>query len=402
MSDWLYPEVYPLIGADYSGSSRGVAASEFAGYSNSYSFISASKMVLPMPSLKNAKIGSNSAVKSMEDNLLHIMARRQRSLTPLPARDGLTASRVRLPGPEPVTAFDFLVHVIAEQRHRHPDDDATAVLARFEQGQVKLFDGTVLAPADLIQPGTDVFFYRRPAPEVPVPYEIDVVFEDDDLMVVDKPPFLATMPRAAHITETVTVRLRRQTGNEELTPAHRLDRMTSGLLLLTKRRELRGAYQDLFASRSVQKRYEAIARYADIVAPTVWRSHIDKRHGEIAATVDADAPPNSETILHHTQRLAPAYEAHLQSLHGVLAQLASYLLEPVTGRTHQLRIHMSAAGIAILGDPVYPDVKPYGEEDFAVPMRLKSTELAFTDPLTGQPRRFTARGYSSESPLNNR
>lgn len=325
------------------------------------------------------------------------MARRQRSLTPLPPRDGLTASRVRLPGPEPVTAFEFIAQVVAEQRHRHPDDDAAAVLARFKHGHVKLVDGTMLSPDHLIQPGTDVFFYRRPAPEVPVPYDIDVVFEDDDLMVVDKPPFLATMPRAAHITETVTVRLRRQTGNEELTPAHRLDRMTSGLLLLTKRRELRGAYQELFASRAVEKRYEAIAQYAGIAAPTVWRSHIDKRHGEIAATVIAGAAPNSKTILHTVQRLAPAYEAQLQSLHGVSAPLASYLLEPVTGRTHQLRIHMCAAGLPILGDPVYPEVKPFGEEDFAVPMRLKAIELAFTDPLTGQPRWFRAQGHSSEA-----
>ena len=326
------------------------------------------------------------------------MARRQRSLTPLPPRDGLTASRVRLPGPEPVTAFEFIVQVVAEQRHRHPDDDAAAVLARFKHGHVKLVDGTVLSPDHLIQPGTDVFFYRRPAPEVPVPYDIDVVFEDDDLMVVDKPPFLATMPRAAHITETVTVRLRRQTGNEELTPAHRLDRMTSGLLLLTKRRELRGAYQELFAARSVEKRYEAIAPCADVAGPTVWRSHIEKRHGEIAATVIAGAAPNSETILHTVQRLTPTYEAELQSLHGVSAPLTSYLLEPVTGRTHQLRIHMCAAGLPILGDPVYPEVKPFGEEDFAVPMRLKATELAFTDPLTGQLRRFTTAGQNRQAP----
>ncbi|WP_370639222.1 pseudouridine synthase [Corynebacterium sp. CNCTC7651] len=251
-----------------------------------------------------------------------------------------------------------------------------------------LIDGTPLAPSSIIQPGTDVFFYRRPAPETPVPYEIDVVYEDADIMVVDKPPFLATMPRAAHITETATVRLRRATGNEELTPAHRLDRMTSGLLLLTKRREIRGAYQELFAAREVHKRYVAVAEWAQLCVPTTWRSHIDKQHGEIASTVIENAEPNAETIVRSVERLAPERETEFQRVHGVGVPLGAYLLEPVTGRTHQLRVHMCDAGFPILGDPVYPVVRGFGDEDFSVPMRLKSVELAFIDPLSGAERKF--------------
>jgi len=318
------------------------------------------------------------------------MARKKHPRQPLPPRGGLSASRIRLPGPDPTTAFEFVARVISEQRHRHPEDTEEAVMERFAQGEVVLIDASPVHPNDLIQPGTDLFFYRRPAPETPVPYEIETVYEDSDLLVVDKPPFLATMPRAAHITETATVRLRRATGNEELTPAHRLDRMTSGLLLFTKRREIRGAYQELFAARQVFKRYTAIAPALDIEVPAVWRNHIEKRHGEVASRIVIDAEPNAETVVRAIERLDPDHETHLHRIHGTNGPHARYLLEPVTGRTHQLRVQMCAAGAPILGDPVYPEVKAFGDEDYSVPMRLKSVELAFEDPLSGQERRFVA------------
>ncbi|MEH0147810.1 pseudouridine synthase [Corynebacterium sp. Q4381] len=321
------------------------------------------------------------------------MARAKRpKAAPLPPRDGLTATRARYPGPEPVTAFEFVSHLVATQRHRHPEDDEAAVLERFAQGQVVLADATPLSPTTPIHEGTDVFFYRRPAPEKPVPYEIGIVYEDTDLLVVDKPPFLATMPRAAHITETATVRLRRATGNEELAPAHRLDRMTSGLLLFTKRRETRGAYQELFARREVHKQYEAIARTLDLDTPVTLRSHIDKQHGELASTEIPDVEPNAVTIVHSAAPLDPTHADRLHRLHKVTEPLARYLLEPITGRTHQLRVHMNSAGAPILGDPIYPTPLPFGDEDFAVPMQLKSVTLAFTDPLTGADRHFSAPG----------
>lgn len=296
--------------------------------------------------------------------------------TPLPPRGGLSATRARTP--EPITAFDFVLHLVQTQRHRHPDDDEAAVLERFNKGQVMLIDATPLSPTTPLPAGTDVFFYRRPAPETPVPFSISTVFEDDDLLVVDKPPFLATMPRAAHITETATVRLRRATGNEELTPAHRLDRMTSGLLLFTKRREIRGAYQELFARRQVHKIYEALAPELDLQVPVEWRSHIEKRHGEIASREVPGAEPNAVTVVH--------------AVTGVGGGLARYRLEPVTGKTHQLRVHLASAGAPIVGDPVYPVTQPFGEEDFSKPMWLKSVELGFVDPLSGEPRRFEASG----------
>ncbi|WP_458749339.1 pseudouridine synthase [Corynebacterium sp. S7] len=309
---------------------------------------------------------------------------------PLPPRSGLGASRIRVPEGVAVTAGTLVTRVVFSQHHRHPQDDESAIAERFDAGEVVLRNGTVLTPDTLVAPGEDVFFYKRPAPEREVPYKIEIVFEDDDIMVVNKPPFLATMPRAAHITETATVRLRRATGNEELTPAHRLDRMTSGLLLLTKRREVRGAYQQLFATRQVHKVYEAIAPLRDIKAPTQWAHHITKTHGEIEAKL-SDEAPNSFTNL----KLIEPVDPSLFSMHGVSGQLARYILEPITGKTHQLRIQMLDAGVPILGDPVYPVVQPFEEEDYSIPMRLAAIQLQFEDPLSGKPRHFEAIGHSA-------
>lgn len=317
------------------------------------------------------------------------MARKKRiSAPPLPPRGGLGASRVRVPEGSAVEALAYISEVIATQRYRNPEDDTAAVLERFTAGEVVLRDGTPVAPADVLFPGTDVFFYRRPAPERPVPYEIATVFEDEHIMVVDKPPFLATMPRAAHITETATVRLRRATGNEELTPAHRLDRATSGLLLLTKRREIRGAYQELFARREVDKLYEAIAPHREMQVPAMWEHHLQKVHGEVAATLVPDAEPNSFTELVTVEPLPADAQRHHQVTHAVDEPLARYILRPITGRTHQLRVQMMAEAAPILGDRVYPEVLPAETEDFAVPMRLRCVRLAFTDPLTGAARDF--------------
>lgn len=316
------------------------------------------------------------------------MARKKsKAAPPLPPRGGLGASRVRVPDTlAPVTALEFLCGVVAAQRHRHPEDTPDAVAQRFTEGQVVLRDATPLTPDTILAPGTDVFFYRRPAPERVVPYEITTVFEDEDILVINKPPFLATMPRAAHITETATVRLRRATGNEELTPAHRLDLMTSGLLLFTKRRELRGPYQELFARREVRKQYTAVAEMVEVASGT-WSHRIRKVSGEVAATI-IPGEPNAVTHLRSVTAIDDPSNNELSATYGVTSPLASYVLEPVTGKTHQLRIQMSAAGAPILGDPIYPVVQPFGSEDFAHPMLLTSVYLGFTDPLSGAQREF--------------
>ena len=259
--------------------------------------------------------------------------------------------------------------------------------ARFDANEVVTQNGTALSPDSILDTNAVVYFYRIPAPEVPVPYDIPILFEDEHLLVVDKPPFMATMPRARHITETATVRLRRSTGNNELSPAHRLDRLTSGILVFTKDRSVRGAYQTLFAERRVNKTYEAIAPLADVSPNTIWRSRMEKTPGELQGRI-VDGEVNAIT---EVADVAPVDKAPYEALHGPLPDLAKYTLKPHTGKTHQLRLHMLQAGIPIIGDPIYPVIFPAEAEDMRVPMHLTATHISFTDPVTGVTREFSSQ-----------
>ena len=273
-------------------------------------------------------------------------------------RDGLGPARVRLRGGL----------VVDEFRARWGDDAAAKVLA----GEVVLPDGTVVSATTALRPGAHVYFYRELREEVPVPFDIPVLYRDDDIVVVDKPHFLATMPRGRHVAQTAVVRLRRELDLPELSPAHRLDRLTAGVLLFTARREVRGAYQTLFSRASVRKTYMARSAHdPDIELTTVVRSRIIKRTGHLQA-VEEPGEPNAETLVEHLGD-------------------GLYRLTPRTGRTHQLRVHMASLGLPILGDPLYPDVIDVAPDDFTRPLQLLAYSLEFEDPVSGHRREFISQ-----------
>jgi tRNA pseudouridine32 synthase/23S rRNA pseudouridine746 synthase len=225
-------------------------------------------------------------------------------------------------------------------------------------------------------PGTFVWFHRDLPDEVPVPFELGIVHQDDDLVVVDKPHFLSTIPRGQHVVQTALVRLRRQLGIPTLSPAHRLDRVTAGLVMFVVRPELRGRYQTLFRDRLVHKEYEAIAEYSpELALPTTVRSRIVKERGVITAQ-EVPGEPNAETRVELVE--------HRDGL-------GRYRLVPMTGRTHQLRLHLAGLGIPILGDGFYPVLRDRPLDDFADPLQLLARVLEFTDPVSGEPRRFESR-----------
>ncbi len=226
-------------------------------------------------------------------------------------------------------------------------------------------------------PGMFVWFHRELPDEERVPFPVDVVYRDEHVVVADKPHFLATTPRGSHVAETALARLRRQLGIPTLSAAHRLDRLTAGLILFTVRPEERGAYQSLFRDRRVEKVYEAVAPYDTTVdLPRTVRSRIVKPRGHMAAQ-EIDGEPNAETWI---------------ELLAVRKGVARYRLLPRTGQTHQLRVHMSALGLPILGDPLYPVVtEPVAVGDFRHPLQLLARELEFTDPVTGREHRFVSR-----------
>lgn len=278
---------------------------------------------------------------------------------PLPVRDGLGPARLRLRGGP----------VLAELTARFGAQARDKVLA----GEVVGADGAVIDGSTVLPAGASVYLYRELPDEVEVPFDIPVLHRDDDIVVVDKPHFLATMPRGRHVAQTALVRLRRELGLPELSPAHRLDRLTAGVLLFTARRGVRGAYQTLFARGLVNKTYLAWAAVdPELLLPRVVRSRIIKRRSQLQAFCEPGAP-NAET------------RVEFLSADGL------YRLTPRTGRTHQLRLQMASLGIPIEGDPLYPDIIDVAADDFSTPLRLLAQRIEFTDPLTGVRREFVSR-----------
>ncbi|GAA4418451.1 hypothetical protein GCM10023148_17080 [Actinokineospora soli] len=222
-----------------------------------------------------------------------------------------------------------------------------------------------------------MWFHRELPVEVPVPFEVSVVFQDEHLVVVDKPHFLATIPRGSHVVETALVRARRLTGIEGLAPAHRLDRLTAGLVVFVVRPELRGAYQGLFARREVFKEYAAVARVSGAWpgVGTVVRSRIVKERGVHAAR-EVAGEVNAVTRVVSVERRG---------------DVGLFGLVPETGRTHQLRVHMAGLGAPIVGDDLYPVVAERAPDDFSSPLQLLARVVEFRDPVSGVVRRFESR-----------
>lgn len=268
------------------------------------------------------------------------------------------------------TVVDFLAEVTG---------DAEGVERRLSAGEILLADGTPVRRDTTYVPGTSAYLYRDLPDEVPVPGELAVLLRDDasGLLAVDKPPFLATMPRGGHVAQTVVTRLRRDLDLPDLAPVHRLDRLTSGVLLLTTRRAARRPYQSMVQQGGLTKVYEALAAARGRVGErcTVV-DRIEKERGSLQVRV-VPGEVNAETTLELVEVLGDG--------------LGRYRLHPRTGRTHQLRVHLAGRGTPIAGDPLYPEVRQVAPDDFSTPLQLLAREVSFTDPVTGQPRRILSR-----------
>ena len=251
--------------------------------------------------------------------------------------------------------------------------DATGFLA---DGRFVYESGTAVAGLDPYRPNTFVWFHRDLAAETFVPGRIHLIYRDDRLVVIDKPAFLSTIPRGRHVVQSVVVRLRAELGLPELSPLHRLDRVTSGLVVLATERRWRGAYQSMFQRQEVAKTYRALAPLLPgLDLPVTVRNHLTTRRGQWQAEVVPDAPANAESLI---------------ELDSVIDGLGVYRLTPRTGRTHQLRMHMLGLGIPISDDPIYPVVREIAIDDFSHPLQLLANGVRFTDPIDGRPRQFAS------------
>ncbi|OZF28998.1 pseudouridylate synthase [Rhodococcus sp. 14-2483-1-1] len=244
--------------------------------------------------------------------------------------------------------------------------------AMFDAGEIVDMAGPLSSDAPYVA-GEAVWFHRDLPTETVVPFDISIVHRDDALLVIDKPHFLPTIPRGGHILQTALVRLRLELDLPQLVPAHRLDRVTAGLVLFVVDPALRGAYQTLFQDRKVHKEYEAIAPYDPaLTLPTIVRSRIVTERGQFTAH-EVPGEPNAHTTV---------------ELLDHRAGLGRYRLTPLTGRTHQLRLHMNSLGVPILGDDLYPTATNRAVDDFTAPLQLLASAIEFIDPISKSVRRF--------------
>jgi len=289
----------------------------------------------------------------------------------LPLRDGVAASALACPpGPWP-TVLDFL----AERLPLVARDDWAA---RLQRGDVLDDTGAPLGPDAPYRAQRRLYYWRWLAAEPEVPGQARVLHLDEHLLVADKPHFLPVTPTGRYVQQTLLTRLRRETGLADLSPVHRLDRETAGLTLFSVQPATRDAYQRLFRDRDVEKVYEAIAPWRDELAarlPLSYDSRLEEHPVDFMQMRTVAGEPNARTRIALIERLG--------------ADRARYELRPHSGVKHQLRAQLCALGLPIEGDRIYPVLQPVEDEvDFSRPLQLLAREIAFTDPISGQSRRF--------------
>ncbi|MFK3678538.1 pseudouridine synthase [Microbacterium sp. NPDC090218] len=301
--------------------------------------------------------------------------------SPLPVRDGVGATRLHVPltGPWPTVS----AYMVERFFHLNPE----GLRERFDRGEIVRADGSAV-PRDAPLGSVEfVWYYRQPAVETRIPFEIEILHQDEHLVVVDKPHFLPTTPGGKFLQNSALVRLRNLLDNPDLAPIHRLDRATAGLLMFSTRPATRGAYQLLFENRQVQKVYEAVSALPRDAAlpsfPVVYRNYILKPRSQVRVQVDDTKEPNSETLV---------------ELIDTDERVVHTRLRPHSGKMHQLRVHLAALGIGILNDRFYPELLDDQPDDFDRPLQLLARELRFVDPISGKDRVFTTRRTLQDAP----
>ncbi|MEO8742078.1 MAG: pseudouridine synthase [Lysobacteraceae bacterium] len=285
-----------------------------------------------------------------------------------PSIDGLAASTLQLPPGAWSSVLDCLCQ-------RFPAVTRLQWLQRMERGRVVDGDGRWLTPETAYRIGLEVHYYREVSDERPIPFDEVVLHSDADLLVADKPHFLPVTPAGAHVHETLLGRLIRRTGNHALVPLHRIDRDTAGLVLFSANPHSRARYQALFRERRIEKSYEAIAAALPNVEFPCTRSSRIVAGEPFFRMQEIEGPANSETRVDVIARGDRYWR---------------YVLTPITGRKHQLRVHMATMGAPIANDVMYPSLVHREAGDFSAPLQLLAKRLAFIDPLSGVERSFSS------------
>lgn len=283
-----------------------------------------------------------------------------------PTLDGIPASRIQLAAGPWTTVLEGLCA-------RFPQVERGVWEERIASGRVLYESGGAVEPGASCRVGMNLYYYRQVIAEPLIPFQERVLHADAHLVVADKPHFLPVTPAGGHVRETLLARLIRRLDNPALVPLHRIDRDTAGLVLFSADPASRGRYQALFRERRITKHYEAWAPgLPEIVFPHVRISRLGP--GEPFFRIcESAGEANSETRI---------------EVIGRAGGLWRYGLEPVSGRKHQLRVHMAALGAPILHDRFYPQLAPEGPDDHDRPLQLLARSLQFVDPISSRERRF--------------
>lgn len=290
-------------------------------------------------------------------------------MTAPPAIDGVSASRLQLPPGPWATVLDALCA-------RFPAVDRDNWRSRFARDRVLDAVGLPLVEHAVFQVGAEIHYYREVSAELRLAAEETILHVDEHLIVVDKPHFLAAIPGGGYVAETLLARLVRRFGDIGIAPLHRLDRLTAGVMLFSANPETRSRYQSLFRTHAIGKRYEAIAPPLPAAAWPLERHSRLVRGEPFFLTREVEGEPNAFTRINVIERGPDAWR---------------YGLEPVTGRKHQLRVHMAALGAPIHNDPLYPVLAAPAPDDIDRPLKLLAQSLTFVDPLDGSVRTFESR-----------
>ena len=354
---------------------------------------------IALPSVNEFARGATS---SLPTNLIHTETNQHgaENIFPNPTHAGnsLNAAADQHNGANlfsPGTIADFLAQ-------QFPAISAHEWSQRMAAGNVVDEHGVAVTPTRAFEAGLRIYYYRALETEPRIPFDEVILFQDEQLVVVDKPHFLPVIPSGRYLQETLLVRLKRKLGIDTLVPIHRIDRGTAGVIVFSVQESTRGMYQQLFATREVRKTYEAIApinralHFPLTHASCMVQDEHFMRMKEIAG--EANSQTHFEIIRELTapgaNPLAPT-PAHAHTLASTLApSFALYRLRPITGRKHQLRVHCAALAIPIVNDPMYPTFLPEpardAPEDFSKPLQLLARTVEFTDPITCTTRAFTS------------
>ena len=286
--------------------------------------------------------------------------------TVLPMRNGVSASCVSLPHAGQGSMLDFLAA-------RLPGVEREQWRLRMAAAEVVDERGALVTPERAFEPGLRLYYYRSLSAEPVLPFQETILHQDEHLLVADKPHFMSVTPSGPYLQQTLLVRLKQRLGLPDLVPLHRIDRDTAGLVLFSVQPSTRGAYHSLFRDRLMTKHYEAVAPWREnVIFPREHRSCM-RGGGGLFRRQGVEGEPNALTRMQGVD---------------VAGAWARYRLSPVTGKRHQLRVHMAALGLPLRHDAFYPEVNDPPAGDYSRPLQLLAKTLEFADPLTGKIRRF--------------